>query len=71
MPKNKKLRVEIIWLHYDVLVAGHGGRWKTTELVIRNYWWPRVTKDVGKYMDSCNICQKIYHKINYLLIYDI
>ena len=26
MPKNKKLRVEIIWLHHDVLVAGHRGR---------------------------------------------
>ena len=25
IPKNKKLRVEIIWLHYDMLIAGHGG----------------------------------------------
>jgi len=24
--KNKKLRVEIIWLYHDVLVAGHKGR---------------------------------------------
>ena len=23
--KDRELRVEIIWLHYDVLVAGHGG----------------------------------------------
>ena len=26
MPKNKKLRVEIIQLHYDVLTVGYGGR---------------------------------------------
>jgi len=26
VPKDEKLRVEIIWLHYDVLVVEHGGR---------------------------------------------
>jgi len=26
VPKNKELRVEIIWLHHDVLAAGHGGQ---------------------------------------------
>ena len=25
VPKDKKLRAEIIWGHHDVLVAGHGG----------------------------------------------
>jgi len=35
--KNKELRVEIIQLHHDILVLGHGGRWKMTELVTRNY----------------------------------
>jgi len=37
VPKNIELRAEIIWLHYDILVAGHRGRWKTVELVMRNY----------------------------------
>ena len=26
MPKDEELRAEVIQLHYDVLVAGHGGR---------------------------------------------
>ena len=26
VPKDKKLRVEIIWLYHDTLVAGHGGQ---------------------------------------------
>ena len=26
VPRDKKLRVEIIWLHYDMPVARHGGR---------------------------------------------
>ena len=24
VPKDEKLRVEIIWLHHDMLIAGHG-----------------------------------------------
>ena len=35
--KNKILRVEIIWLHHNVLIAGHGEKWKMIELVTRNY----------------------------------
>ena len=26
MPKNEKLRVEIIWLHHDTPIVGHGGK---------------------------------------------
>ena len=37
VPKDEKLRVEIIWLHHDTPVAGHGGQWKMVELVTRNY----------------------------------
>ena len=38
VPKNEKLRIEIIQLHHDVLAAGYGGQWKMVELVTRNYW---------------------------------
>jgi len=54
--KDKELRAEVIQLHHDVLVAGHGGRWKTVELVTRNYWWPGVTRDVGKYVKGYDLC---------------
>ena len=47
IPKDEELRVEIIQLHHDIPAAGHGGRWKTMELVTSNYWWSRVTKEVG------------------------
>ena len=49
---------EIIQLHHDIPVGGHGGRWKTTELVTRNYWWPGVMKKVGKYIDGYDTCQR-------------
>ena len=57
VPKDKELRTEIIWLHYDVPAVGHGGQWKTMELVTRNYWWPGVTRDVGIYVKGCDMCQ--------------
>jgi len=57
MPEGK-LRGEIIQLHHDTPVGGHGGRWKTMELVTRNYWWPGIIKEVGKYVDRCNACQR-------------
>ena len=52
-----ELRGEVIQLHHNTLVKGHGGRWKTTELVTRNYWWPGVMKEMEKYVDGCNACQ--------------
>ena len=37
IPKDNELRAEVIQWHHDVSVAGHGGKWKTVELVTRNY----------------------------------
>jgi len=55
---ERELRREIIWLHHDTPVGGHRGRWKMTELVTRNYWWPGVTKEVERYVDGCDTCQR-------------
>jgi len=62
VPKDGKLRVEIIQLHHDVPVAEHGGRWKTVELVTRNYWWPGVTRDIGRYVEGCDLCQRMKNR---------
>ena len=59
MPKNEKLWIEVIQLHYDILVAEHGRRQKTMELVTRNYWQPGVIKDIIKYIDGYDMCQRI------------
>jgi len=37
VPKEEKLRVEIIWLYHDAPVTEHGDQWKMVELVTRNY----------------------------------
>ena len=66
VPKDEKLRVEIIWLHHDTPIAGHGGQWKTVELVTRNYWWPGVTKEVKQYMERCDQCQRMKNRAEML-----
>ena len=33
-------RRKISTLCHDSKLAGHPGRWKTLELISRNYWWP-------------------------------
>jgi len=57
VPKDEALRVEVIRLHHDTPVGGHGGQWKTTELVTRNFWWPGVTREVKQYVEGCDACQ--------------
>ena len=57
MPEGA-LRVEVIRRHHNTTVGGHGGRWKMTELVERNYWWPGMMKEVAKYVEGCNLCQR-------------
>ena len=53
-----ELRGEIIRLHHNTPVEGHGRRWKMTELVARNYWWPGLMKEIGKYVEGCDACQR-------------
>jgi len=60
--KDEKLRIEIIRLHHDTPIAGHGGQWKTVELVTRNYWWPGVTKEVKRYVEGCDQCQRMKNR---------
>jgi len=66
VPKDEKLRVEIIQLHHDMPIAGHRGQWKMVELVTRNYWWPGVTKEVKRYVEGCDQCQRMKNRVEML-----
>ena len=57
VPKDNRLQAEIIRLQYDTPVGGHGGQWKTVELVTQNFWWPGVTREVKRYVEGCDACQ--------------
>jgi len=36
------------------------------ELVTRNYWWLGVMRDVGRYVEGCNLCQRMKNRIEEL-----
>ena len=58
VPCSAQLREKIIRLHHDSISAGHPGRYKTQELITRNYWWPRIQADVKNYVEGCETCQR-------------
>ena len=46
-----------------MLAVGHRSQWKMVELVTRNYWWPGVIRDVGKYVEGCDLCQRMKNRM--------
>jgi hypothetical protein len=55
---NKDLCRRIMEQHHDTHVAGHAGRFKTLELISRNYWWPQLSRHVGQYVGACDACNR-------------
>ena len=45
----------IVALCHDSKLAGHPGRWKTLELVSRNFWWLQMSRYIGKYVSTYNM----------------
>ena len=33
------------------------------KLVTRNYWWPGVMRNIGRYVEGCDLCQRIKNKM--------
>ena len=56
MPDVQDLRRRILERYHDSQVAGHPGRFKTLELVARDYWWPQIARSVGNYTRACEVC---------------
>jgi len=59
VPVNKPLREDIMREHHNSPLAGHPGRYKTAELVLRDYWWPTIQRDIRDFVDGCETCQRI------------
>lgn len=55
----KPLRLEVIQRCHDSALAGHYGSLRTTDLVTRTYYWPKLTEDVEAYCERCEECQKM------------
>ncbi len=58
IPQDHALRGEIIAASHDHITAGHPGIEKTKELVLQEYWWPRMKRDIENYVRACKMCQR-------------
>jgi len=56
VPDTSDIRRRIVMLSHDSRLACHSGRWKTLELVSRNYWWPQMSRYVRRYVSTCDMC---------------
>jgi len=56
VPEDNDIRRDLVKLHHDSKNAGHPGRWKTYELLTRNFWWPGMSTYVDKYVAGCEVC---------------
>lgn len=57
-PPSESIRQEIIGSRHASPTAGHGGTAKTFDLVSREYYWPEMRKDIIKFVNKCDVCQR-------------
>ena len=50
-------RKQVLSLGHDTIMSGHLGTKKSSDRILRNFYWPGITGDVTRYCQSCDICQ--------------
>ncbi len=55
---NENDQRKIMFQRHCSLLAGHHGRFRTHELISRDFVWPGMRKMIYEFVDSCVICQQ-------------
>jgi len=58
VPDYMPLKLRLIQDFHETPAAGHPGRSKTLELLARQYYWPKMHKDVDQFLRNCHTCQR-------------
>lgn len=58
IPSDTKLRSTLLHDSHDSPLAGHLGSDKTYHNMRRTFYWPRMARDVKRYVASCEQCQR-------------
>ena len=65
VPDVAKLKTFLLQSYHDHPLVGHVGVEKTTELVKRDFFWPKMDEEIKLYVTTCHSCQK--HKPSHQL----
>ncbi len=58
----KECRRTVLRMAHTIPIAGHLGRKKTAQRILRRFYWPTLYKDVADFCRSCEACQKSTHR---------
>jgi hypothetical protein len=56
------MRKEIMNEAHNSWIGGHGGRFKTTERLRGEFWWPGMDADIGSHVATCIMCKAATNK---------
>ena len=55
----KDLRTEVMREAHDTITeAAHGGYFKTYNRISATYYWPRMSREIKIFVNTCDVCQK-------------
>lgn len=57
VPESKQISI-IEEVHNTITETAHGGYAKTYNRIASTYYWPQMSRDIKRYTESCDICQK-------------
>ena len=58
VPNHILLKLCLIKEFHEVPAAGHPSRSNTLKLLSRQYYWPRIHKDMDRFLCNCHTCQR-------------
>ena len=58
VPDASDLRLQVLQLKHDHILAGHPGQSKTYQLTCQDFYWPNLREFVADYVSSCNTCAR-------------